>query len=229
MAASAMGGGTSDAAGGFEALYDQAVGDVLHGAGKESFEAIKMLSGLHADRYVPASGAQYPRGRFGDALQQIAQLIKADVGVEVAFAESDGWDTHANQGGAQGQLARNLAEFGRGLAALFMDLGDRMSDVVILTMSEFGRTVRQNGTGGTDHGHANCMMVMGGGVAGGRVYGDWPGLEPEQLNEGRDLKVTTDFRDVFAELAGRHLGAQHLERVFPGYTVDPRRWRRVLG
>ena len=226
--AGTMGAGGGDAAGGFEALYDQAVGDVLHGAGKESFEAIKMLSGLHADTYVPAAGAHYPAGRFGDSLQQIAQLIKANVGVQVAFAESGGWDTHANQGGAQGQLARNLGEFGRGLAALYADLGDRMADVVILTMSEFGRTVRQNGTGGTDHGHATCFLALGGAVNGGKVLGHWPGLAPEHLNEDRDLALTTDFRDVFGEISARHLRIRDLAAVFPGHPVSSQNFRGVL-
>ncbi|HEX2092130.1 MAG TPA: DUF1501 domain-containing protein, partial [Longimicrobiaceae bacterium] len=126
-------------------------------------------------------------------------------------------------------LARRLRELGAGIRALHDDLGERMEDVVILTMSEFGRTVAENGSGGTDHGHANCMMVLGGRVRGGRVYGEWPGLEREQLHEGRDLRVTTDFRDVFAEVAARHLGARELERVFPGYDVDPGRFRGVMG
>lgn len=222
------GGNSPDASGGFEALYDQAVGDALHGAGKESFEAVKMLSGIRAAQYAPAHGAQYPRGRFGDSLQQIAQLIKANVGVEVAFAESGGWDTHAGQGGAQGQLARRLEEFGQGLAALYMDLGDRMSDVVILTMSEFGRTVRQNGTGGTDHGHATCFLALGGTVHGGKVLGHWPGLAPEQLNEDRDLALTTDFRDVFGEIAAKHLGVRDLAAVFPGYKPSAARFRGIM-
>ena len=151
-----------------------------------------------------------------------------DVGVEIAFADLDGWDTHVAQGGAEGQLARRLRELAQGIRALHDDLGERMEDVVILTMSEFGRTVAENGTGGTDHGHANCMFVLGGGVRGGRVLGDWPGLARDQLYEGRDLRVTTDFRDVFAEIAGRHLRAGALDRVFPGYSVDPGRWRGVI-
>lgn len=220
--------GSGSAASGFEAIYDSAVGDVLHGTGKESFEAIKMLQSITAHGYVPAAGARYPRGRFGDALQQIAQLIKSDVGVEVAFAESGGWDTHVNQGGAQGQLARRLEEFGQGLAALYRDLGDRMSDVVILTMSEFGRTARQNGSGGTDHGHATCFLALGGGIKGGKVLGKWPGLAPEQLNEGRDLAVTTDFRDVFGEIAQRHLGVLDLGAVFPGRKSSEANFRNLL-
>lgn len=222
------GNSSGNVAGGFEALYDGAVGDVLHGTGKESFEAMKMLKNITARPYTPANGAQYPRGRFGDALRQIAQLIKADVGVEIAFAESGGWDTHVGQGGAQGQLAQRLREFGQGLAALYRDLGDRMDDTVILTMSEFGRTARQNGNGGTDHGHATCFLALGGSVRGGRVLGQWPGLAPENLYEGRDLAHTTDFRDVFGEVAQRHLGVQDLGVVFPGRTIKPASFRNVL-
>jgi len=217
-----------DSAAGFEALYDGAVGDVLHGTGEESFEAIRMLKSLTAKPYVPAAGAKYPGGRFGLALQQIAQLIKADVGVEIAFAESGGWDTHVGQGAAQGRLARNLTEFGQGIAALYRDLGDRMDDVVILTMSEFGRTARQNGTGGTDHGHATCFFALGGKVNGGKVLGKWPGLAPDQLYEQRDLAVTTDFRDVFGEVANRHLGVTNLDAVFPGRTASAKNFRNVL-
>ncbi|MBV9469857.1 MAG: DUF1501 domain-containing protein [Abitibacteriaceae bacterium] len=223
-----QGGHDTSAAGGFEALYDDAVGDVLHGAGKETFEALKMIQSINAKRYMPASGAEYPRTRYGDSLQQIAQLIKADVGLEVAFAEAGGWDTHVNQGSTQGQLARRLQEFGQGLAALYTDLGDRMADVTILTMSEFGRTARQNGNGGTDHGHATCFLALGGNINGGKVLGQWPGLAPEQLYENRDLAVTTDFRDVFGEVAQKHLGVRDLAAVFPHYQSSPDKFRGVL-
>ena len=157
-------------------------------------------------KYQPEHGADYPRSAFGQALRQIAQLSKADVGLEVAFADLGGWDTHVNQGAAQGQLATRLDDFGRSIAALVTDLGDRMADTVVLTMSEFGRAVNENGNRGTDHGHGNAMMVIGGGVRGGRVYGKWPGLAREQRYDARDLAVTTDFRDVFAEIVVRHLG-----------------------
>ncbi|MDF2440686.1 MAG: hypothetical protein JWN98_1670 [Abditibacteriota bacterium] len=232
VVAGAMGGHrkvtSSGATKGFEALYDQAVGDVLHGAGKESFEAMKMIEGLKPGTYVPARGARYPRGKLGESLQQIAQLIKAGVGVEVAFAETGGWDTHAAQGSAQGSLARRLQEFGDAIKALYVDLGDRMADVTILTMSEFGRTVRQNGTGGTDHGHATCFFTIGDKVNGGKVLGEWPGLAPEQLYENRDLAVTTDFRDVFAEVAQKHLGVRDLQAVFPGYDTGSTKFRNVI-
>jgi uncharacterized protein (DUF1501 family) len=229
MIAGAMGAkNSSGAAAGFEALYDQAVGDVLHGAGKESFEAIKMIQNLKPGSYQAAAGAKYPRGRFGDSLQQIAQLIKADVGLEIAFAEMGGWDTHVNQGASQGQLARRLGEFGEGLKALYLDLGDRMADVTILTMSEFGRTVRQNGNGGTDHGHATCFFAIGDKVNGGKVLGQWPGLAPEQLYENRDLAVTTDFRDVFGEIVQKHMGLRDLKAVFPTYNSANARFRNVM-
>jgi uncharacterized protein (DUF1501 family) len=212
----------------FETLYDAAVGDVLHGTGKESFEAIQMLRRVNPNNYVPARGAVYPNGKLGESLKQIAQLIKADVGLEVAFADMGGWDTHAGQGTVAGQLATRLREFSQAIAALYHDLGDRMNDVVILTMSEFGRTARQNGTAGTDHGHATAFFVLGGGVNGGKVLGQWPGLGEGQLYENRDLALTTDFRAVFAEVTQKHLGATRIEKVFPGYTVDAKNYRGVI-
>jgi len=172
----------------------------------------------------PANGADYPRSRLGRALVEIAQLIKADVGLQVAFADETGWDTHVNQGASEGQLAGRLGELGQGLAAFARDLGERMRDVVVLTMSEFGRTVRENGNSGTDHGHATAMLVLGGPVNGGRVLGKWPALDPAQRFEGRDVAVTTDFRDLFAELLARHLGARNLSAIFPGFTPDPARF-----
>lgn len=213
---------------GFESLYDDAVGDVLHGEGNDTFDALKQLRGIRAAHYVPSNGAQYPGNDLGQSLMQIAQLIKANVGMEIAFAESGGWDTHHNQGGAQGALARNLRGFGDSLAAFYRDMGDDMAHVTVLTMSEFGRTVRQNGTGGTDHGHANCFFAMGGDVAGGKVLGQWPGLADEQLYQNRDLEVTTDFRNVFAEMAQKQMGVSDLSVVFPEFTVQPQNFRNIL-
>lgn len=213
--------------GGFESIYDQAANDALGGTGKETFEAVNFLKKVNPSQYKPENGAQYPRGQFGTALLQIAQLIKAGVGLEVAFTDIGGWDTHVNQGNARGQLSLRLQEFGAGLTALVTDLGQHMDDVVVLTMSEFGRTVRENGNRGTDHGHANAMFVIGGSVRGGKVYGDWPGLKSGDLYEGRDLALTTDFRDVFGEMAQKHLGAHNLAKVFPGYTAT--KFRGVLG
>jgi uncharacterized protein (DUF1501 family) len=212
---------TAGVQGGFEGMYEQGVGDVLRGTGQETFEAVNFLKKVNPAQYQPENGAQYPNGELGRALMQIAQLIKAGVGLEVAFTDIGGWDTHRGQGGARGQLANLLGQFAQGLSALVTDLGSaRMQDVVVLTMSEFGRTVRQNGTGGTDHGHANAMFVIGGAVRGGKVYGQWPGLKEEQLYEGRDLALTTDFRDVFGEVVSKHLGTVDLKRVFPGYAPE---------
>jgi uncharacterized protein (DUF1501 family) len=201
-----------------EALYRTGRADIIHGAGAETFDAVKMLRAANPQRYRPENGAAYPRSQFGQRLLQIAQLIKADVGLEVAFAAVGGWDTHVNQGGATGQLANRLTDFAGAVAALVADLGDRMGDVVILTMTEFGRMARQNGNGGTDHGHAGAMFVLGGSVKGGKVYGRWPGLAREQLYEGRDLALTTDFRSVFGEVVRSHLGAADAAALFPGFS-----------
>jgi len=224
-------GGGRDAAAqtAFERIYGTDGGDLVTDAADDAFEAARILKAANPLQYRSANGVEYPNGDFGRSLRQIAQLIKSDVGVEIAFADIGGWDTHQAQGAVQGQLANRFNELSRGIRALYDDLGDRMDDVVIMTMSEFGRTVAENGTGGTDHGHANCMMIMGGTVSGGRILGDWPGLEREQLYEGRDLNVTTDFRDVFAEVASRHLRTKNLERVFPGHTIAPAKFRGVLG
>ncbi len=212
-----------------EALYRTGSADLVHGSGTEMFEALRVLRAANPQQYKPAEGVQYPRSPFGQRLLAIAQLIKAGVGLEVAFADVGGWDTHVNQGAAQGQLAQRLGDFSQSIAALVGDLGDRMDDVVILTMSEFGRTVRQNGTGGTDHGHAGAMFVIGGAVKTGRkVLGRWPGLAPEQLHEGRDLALTTDFRSVFSELASKHLGAGSLEKIFPGYATPAQQWLGIV-
>jgi uncharacterized protein (DUF1501 family) len=204
----------------FESMYENTLDKTLHGTGRETFSAVKMMQSIQKQTYVPANGANYGNDGFGRSLQQIAQLIKANVGVEVAFADIGGWDTHVNEVGGQptnGQLANNLSQFSQALAAFYQDLGDGMEDVTLVTMSEFGRTVKENGDRGTDHGHANVMFVMGGDVRGGKIYGDWPGLQEEQLYEGRDLALTTDFRDVLSELVSRHLGNSSLASVFPGY------------
>jgi uncharacterized protein (DUF1501 family) len=207
---------------GFESMYADSVQDLLHGTGRETFEAVKLLKSAGAARLSPANGADYPRGRFGEALRQIAQLVRGDVGLQIAFAEVEGWDTHVGQGAEQGQLSNRLREFGAALAAFSQDLGDRMSDVVVLTMSEFGRTVAENGNRGTDHGHATAMLALGGGVRGGHVYGRWPGCAPEQRFEGRDLAVTTDFRALFHEVATRHLALPASAPLFPGWSPPAR-------
>ena len=217
---------SANAQSGFEAIYAQQSKDTLAGMGRETFDAVNYLKKANPEQYKPENGAEYPNGPFGNSLRQIAQLIKADVGLEVAFTDIGGWDTHANEGNSRGQLANLLQQFSSAIAALYQDLGQRMDDVVVLTMSEFGRTVKENGNRGTDHGHANAMFVLGNSVQGGKVYGQWPGLKNDQLYDGRDLALTTDFRDVFAEIASRHLGATNLKSVFPGY--QPTRPNRLI-
>src|SRR5271167_4437344 len=213
----------------FEAMYEQSVDSVLHGTARETFEAVKMLKATDPQRYTPAPGANYPCGRFGDALRQTAQLIKSNLGVQIAFTDIGGWDHHVNEGAVEGQLANVLRDFAQSIAAFWIDLGPLTEDTVVVTMSEFGRTARENGNRGTDHGHANVMFVLGGGVRGGRVYGRWPGLGPSQLNEGRDLALTTDFRRVLGEAVTRHLGNSNLNPVFPGFDNSPQTFLRYLG
>lgn len=222
--------GGANVAQGFEGMYASAVGDVLHGAGRESFDALSIFKKADPTRYTPAPGVSYPAGGFGRSMLQVAQLIKANVGLEVAFVDMDGWDTHANQGGAGGQLAGRLHDFSGAIAAFYRDLGDRMSDVVVLTMTEFGRAVRQNGNRGTDHGHASAFFVLGGDVNGGKVLGEWPTLAPEKLFESRDLAVTTDYRDLFAEICARHLRIDPagLGKVFPNHAIDAAKFRGVI-
>ena len=217
------------AANAFEAMYDHSSDSVLHGTGEETFDAVKMLKAADPGKYRPAPGAEYPRGRFGDSLRQLAQLIKANLGVQVAFADIGGWDHHVNEGAVDGQLANVLGDFSQALAALWTDLGDLGEDTVIVTMSEFGRTARENGNRGTDHGHANVMFVLGGPVQGGHVYGKWPGLDQSQLYEGRDLALTTDFRQVIGEAVAQHLGNKNLAEVFPGFENPPGKFLRYLG
>jgi uncharacterized protein (DUF1501 family) len=204
----------------FEAMYTQSGDAVLHGTGTETFEAVKMLKATDPAQYTPAAGVNYPNNAFANSLKQVAQLLKANLGVEAAFADIGGWDTHQNQGNANGQLAARLKVFSEGIAAFWADMGDGANDIVMVTMSEFGRTARQNGTGGTDHGHANVMLVMGGAVRGGRVYGRWPGLAQDRLYEGRDLAITTDFRQVLGEASYRALGAKNLNLTFPGAQLN---------
>jgi uncharacterized protein (DUF1501 family) len=207
----------------FEAMYSNAVAGTLAATARESFEAVHLVRSADPVNIRPSNGAAYPLGPLSNSLRQIAQLIKADVGLEVAFTDVGGWDTHAAEGGNNGQLANRLRDFGQAIAAFAQDLGSRMADVTLVTMSEFGRTVRENGNRGTDHGHANVMLLLGGGVKGGKVYGRWPGLDPSHLYENRDLAVTTDFRDVFGEVLAKRMGVTDLARVFPGYDSDVRK------
>ena len=203
---------------GFEALYERASQGLLRSTGTETFEAIDMLSVTDVAHYQPANGAAYPKSPLGDALRQIALLIKSDVGLEVAFAESGGWDTHVQQGTVNGTFFRRAQDLAQSIQAFWTDLGPRQDDVMLTTMTEFGRTARENGSGGTDHGHGSCLFVLGNQVDGGKVHGNFPGLSTAALYEGRDLPVTTDFRAVFCELAGKHLGIAKDETLFPGWT-----------
>ncbi len=211
----------SPAASAFEAMYGDSGDRIFHPAGEETFEAVKMLRTANPGQYTPTVGADYPNSEFGNNMKQIAQLLKANLGVEAAFTDVSGWDTHQNQGSVNGQLSNRLKDFSDSISAFWRDLGDSAANVTLVTMSEFGRTARENGTGGTDHGHANAMFVLGGEVKGGKVYGRWPGLDNDQLNEGRDLALTTDYREVLGEVVSRTLGASNLEQVFPGARLAP--------
>jgi uncharacterized protein (DUF1501 family) len=208
---------------GFEALYRQSSQELLRDTAGETFRAMRLLTPEQVARYRPAHGATYPETPLGAALRQIALLVKAGVGLEVAFAESGGWDTHVQQGTVNGSFARQARDLAGSIDAFWTDLGPAFQDDVLLTtMTEFGRTVRENGAGGTDHGHGSCLFVVGNRVAGGEVHGAFPGgpagLDTAALYDGRDLPVTTDFRAVFCELAGRHLGIADDTRLFPGWT-----------
>jgi uncharacterized protein (DUF1501 family) len=218
----------SPAASAFQAMYGDTGDQILHATGEETFEAVKMLHEANPAQYKPAAGIEYPNNEFGNNMKQIAQLLKSNLGVEAAFTDVGGWDTHQDQGGVNGQLADRLREFSSAIAAFWHDMGDDAENITLVTMSEFGRTARQNGTGGTDHGHANAMFVLGGSVKGGKVYGRWPGLSNEQLNEGRDLAVTTDFRQVLGEAVSKSIGAKNLDMVFPGAQLRQDRFLRIV-
>jgi uncharacterized protein (DUF1501 family) len=204
--------------GSLQKLYTNSTDPLFRQGGESLFQAMTTLHRLQAT--IPESTTTFSNNRFGQSMKQIARLIKSNVGLEIAFAEIQGWDTHVNEGGAKGQLANRLKELGEGLSAFYQDLGDRMEDVVLVTMSEFGRTARENGNRGTDHGHGNVMFALGGNVRGGRVLGRWPGLAPEVLYEGRDLDLTTDYRAVCSEVLQRHLGLTASTAVFPGFRAS---------
>ncbi|WP_316793176.1 DUF1501 domain-containing protein [Pedobacter frigoris] len=210
--------GANMAAKSFEDLYDQTSSGLLKETGKESFDAIKMLQKTDTKNYKPANNAIYPNTALGNSLKQIAQLIKMDVGMEVAFAESGGWDTHFNQGTDTGIFSRNVNDLSESIMAFWTDMGTLQDDVTVMTMTEFGRTVKQNGTGGTDHGRASCNFILGNGVKGGLVHGTVNQLAVENLEDGRDLAVTTDFRSVFSEVADRHLGISNDKVLFPDWN-----------
>ncbi len=211
-------GAKNMAAKSFEDLYDLTTSDLLKQTGKESFDAIKMLEKINPKGYKPTNNVIYPFSPLGKSLKQIAQLIKSDVGLEVAFAESTGWDTHFNQGSENGQFARNVEDLSNCMVAFWNDLGALQDDVTVMTMTEFGRTVKQNGTRGTDHGRGSCNFILGNDVMGGLVHGKVDQLAIENLEDGRDLAVTTDFRAVFSEVADKHLNINNDKLLFPDWS-----------
>ncbi len=212
----------------FQAMYAGSADRTLSGQGNETFEAMRMLKATDPAHYQPANGVAYPSTPFANSMKQVAQLMKANLGVEAAFADIGDWDTHQSQGSTSGRLANRLKEFSEAIAAFWQDMGQDAEHLTLVTMSEFGRTAKQNGTGGTDHGHGNVMFVLGSGVRGGQVYGRWPGLATEQLNEGRDLAVTTDFRQVLGELTMRSLGTRDLRAIFPGTAISPAQFLKLV-
>ena len=191
--------------------------EVLRSASNDIDQTLALLSKTNLTSYKPDHGAEYPKGDFGNGMMQIAQLAKAEVGLEVAAIDIGGWDTHINQGGADGQMSRLLKELGDALGAFYADMRDRMNKVTVVTMSEFGRRVEENASGGTDHGHANAMFVMGGSVVGHKVHGVWPTLANDKLDRG-DLALTTDYRNVLGEILAKRLGNPGVEQVFPGFA-----------
>ena len=201
----------------FEELYNQSPNQLLKNSGKDGFDALKLLDPQKVKEYKPIQGAVYPNSPLGRSLKQIAMLIKMEVGLEIGFAESGGWDTHINQGTINGAFARNLKDFGDSIAAFWTDLGGYQDDVSLMTMTEFGRTVHQNGTGGTDHGRASCLFLLDNSLTGGKVMHQMGGLSKDELEDGRDLPVTTDFRSVFSAVAAHRLNITNHEKLFPGW------------
>jgi uncharacterized protein (DUF1501 family) len=194
--------------------------NMLERQAKDTLSTMSFLTRLASNEYTPSYEAQYPETDFGRGLRQIAQLIKAEVGLEVACVDIGGWDTHDNQGSLDGQFAGLINDFGQSLAAFHKDMQDYMNRVTVVTMSEFGRRLEENASAGTDHGHGNCMFVMGGNVNGG-IYTDWPTLAPEALDDG-DLKITIDYRDVLSEILVQRLSNSAIESIFPNYAVNMR-------
>ena len=201
------------------ALYSiNAPGDRLGQQAKLVFDTVELLDKLNVKNYQPSAGASYPEDEFGTGLRQVAQLIKANVGLEVACVDLGGWDTHEAQGTLDGQFNGLLTVLGQGLSALNTDLGDHMKNVSVVVMSEFGRRVYENGSKGTDHGHGNVMFLMGGGVNGKQVFSDWPTLAADKLDDG-DLAITTDYRNVLAEVIQNRLLNPAVGDIFPNHTV----------
>ena len=193
--------------------------DPLSLTANKTFAAMETLSQINTENYQPR-GRAYPQTKFGEDMRTVAQLIREDVGVEVACVDKGGWDTHATQGGAEGNLATKLHDLGQTLLAFYEDIQNEKDNVTLVVMSEFGRRVKENAANGTDHGHGGMMMLLGGGIEGGQVYTEWPGLHPDQLDNNRDLQITTDYRDILGELITKRLNNPHVGTVFPNYTVN---------
>jgi uncharacterized protein (DUF1501 family) len=199
----------------FGALYDG--NDDMSRAYRQGQQTRKqLLTDMEREMQEADNGAPSANG-FPAQAKRLAGLIARDPAIRIAFVALGGWDTHVNQGNVKGQLANHLQPLAEGLVVLAKGLGPAYQDTVVLVISEFGRTAHENGNGGTDHGHGNVMWVMGGGVNGGKVYGEWPGLASERLYQGRDLAITTDFRTAIGTVVERHLGLsdQNLQTVFP--------------
>ena len=192
----------------------------LQEEGQLIFDAFDFLAAADPTQYQPQHGAAYVENAFSQGLKQIAQLIRADIGLEAAAIDLNGWDTHASEGGVEGAMATLLQELAAGLSAFYTDMQDDMRRITVVAMSEFGRRVKENASRGTDHGHGNVMLLMGGGVNGGRVYGEWPGLEEDALDRG-DLAITTDYRTVLSEIVKKRLLNGHLSEVFPDFEQNP--------
>ncbi len=216
-------GGDLEAANQMRALLSQLYqGDeALRAVGLETLDILDTLEALDPAEYVPREGASYPDSTFGASLQQIAMLMKAEVGLEVAAVDVGGWDTHFGQGGNEGLMAGLLANLAAGLAAFHADVVDLLDRLTVVVMSEFGRRAWENASLGTDHGHGGAMLLLGGGIRGGRVHGRWPGLEDGQLFGPGDLAVTTDYRDVLGDICLHRLNNDALEEIFPSYSVSP--------
>lgn len=203
-------------------VYQQPAGNLsnhqlLHRFGSNLVSDLNIISAIRDQEYLPDNGVTYPNNGLGRDLRQVAQLLKAGVGLEIATVSIGGWDTHADQAM---RLPPNLGRFSAAITAFYQDMGSLMSDVVILTATEFGRTSYENGSNGTDHGHASCWFAMGGGINGG-IYGDWPGLEDDQLNRGRYLEHTIDCHDIYGDILINHMQNNNLGSVLPGHSYAP--------
>jgi len=200
---------------GLSSLYETK--DPLGVLGQETLKILQTLESLNPDTYVPQTSSPYQASDFGMGLRQIAMLIKAQVGLEVAAIDLGGWDTHFAQGTNQGLMPGLLSELAAGLLALYEDLADYHSKLSVVVMTEFGRRLKENASLGTDHGHGSVMLLMGGNVVGNRVHGSWPGLEREQLFGPGDLAVTTDYRDVLSEICRTRLYNPAIDQIFPDF------------